>query len=205
MASVMFSDGSNRMFRRDEYQILNKMLDDAISGDFHESRLDESELSKLQSKLMRYLSSASMSERKLQEEKNRIEELITNISHQTKTPLTSIMIYSQLLEEAVNDGSAKEYAEEICLQSRKLDELIKALVKMSRLETGIFQFQKEETSLMDIVITASSQASPRAQEKGISITISEDNDATVMIDPKWVTEAVFNIVDNAIKYSGEGT
>ena len=60
------------MFRRDEYQILNKMLDDAISGDFHESRFDESELSKLQSKLMRYLSSASMSERKLQEEKNRI-------------------------------------------------------------------------------------------------------------------------------------
>ena len=205
MASVMFSDGSNRMFRRDEYQILNKMLDDAISGDFHESRFDESELSKLQSKLMRYLSSASMSERKLQEEKNRIEELITNISHQTKTPLTNIMIYSQLLEEAVNDGPVKEYAEEICLQSRKLDELIKALVKMSRLETGIFQFQKEETSLMDIVITASSQASPRAQEKGISITISEDNDATVMIDPKWVTEAVFNIVDNAIKYSEEGT
>ena len=162
MASVMFSDGSTRMFRRDEYQILNKMLDDAISGDFYESRFDESELSKLQSKLMRYLSSSSMSERKLQEEKNRIEELITNISHQTKTPLTNIMIYSQLLEEAVNDGPAKEYAEEICLQSRKLDELIKALVKMSRLETGIFQFQKEETSLMDIVRTASSQATPRA-------------------------------------------
>ena len=96
----MFSDGSNRMFRRDEYQILNKMLDDAISGDFHESRFDESELSKLQSKLMRYLSSASMSERKLQEEKNRIEELITNISHQTKTPLTSIMIYSQLRRDS---------------------------------------------------------------------------------------------------------
>ena len=56
------------MFRRDEYQILNKMLDDAISGDFYESRFDESELSKLQSKLMRYLSSSSMSERKLQEE-----------------------------------------------------------------------------------------------------------------------------------------
>ena len=70
------------MFRRDEYQILNKMLDDAISGDFYESRFDESELSKLQSKLMRYLSSSSMSERKLQEEKNRIEELITNMARQ---------------------------------------------------------------------------------------------------------------------------
>ena len=193
------------MFNRNEYKILNEMLDDAISGDFRESRFDESELSKLQSKLMRYLSSASMSERKLQEEKTRIEELITNISHQTKTPLTNIMMYSQLLEEDITDGPASEYAEEICLQSRKLDELIRALVKMSRLETGIFQFQKNETSLMEIVRTAASQASPRAQEKDISITVNEDNDASVLIDAKWVTEAVFNIVDNAVKYSGEGT
>ena len=193
------------MFMRDEYQILNKMLDDAISGDFRESRFDESELSKLQSKLMRYLSSASMSERRLQEEKTRIEELITNISHQTKTPLTNIMMYSQLLEEAVTDGPVREYAEEISLQSRKLDELIKALVKMSRLETGIFQFQKKETSLLEVAGNAAAQAAPRAQEKGICITVNEDHDVTVMIDAKWVTEAVFNVVDNAVKYSGEGT
>ena len=193
------------MFMRDEYQILNKMLDDAISGDFRESRFDESELSKLQSKLMRYLSSASMSERRLQEEKTRIEELITNISHQTKTPLTNIMMYSQLLEEAVTDGPVREYAEEISLQSRKLDELIKALVKMSRLETGIFQFQKKETSLLEVAGNAAAQAAPRAQEKGICITVNEDHEVTVMIDAKWVTEAVFNVVDNAVKYSGEGT
>lgn len=193
------------MFMRDEYQILNKMLDDAISGDFRESRFDESELSKLQSKLMRYLSSASMSERRLQEEKTRIEELITNISHQTNTPLTNIMMYSQLLEEAVTDGPVREYAEEISLQSRKLDELIKALVKMSRLETGIFQFQKKETSLLEVAGNAAAQAAPRAQEKGICITVNEDHDVTVMIDAKWVTEAVFNVVDNAVKYSGEGT
>lgn len=193
------------MFMRDEYQILNKMLDDAISGDFRESRFDESELSKLQSKLMRYLSSASMSERRLQEEKTRIEELITNISHQTKTPLTNIMMYSQLLEKAVTDGPVREYAEEISLQSRKLDELIKALVKMSRLETGIFQFQKKETSLLEVAGNAAAQAAPRAQEKGICITVNEDHDVTVMIDAKWVTEAVFNVVDNAVKYSGEGT
>ena len=118
------------MFSRSEYRLLNKMLDDAISGEFEESTFDESELSKLQTKLMRYLSSSSMSERKLQEEKQRIEELITNISHQTKTPLTNIMMYSQLLEESATEGPAAEYAAEISLQSRKLNELIQALVKM---------------------------------------------------------------------------
>ncbi|MGX8774329.1 MAG: sensor histidine kinase [Bacillota bacterium] len=193
------------MFNRNEYKLLNKMLDDAISGEFEESHFDESELSKLQTKLMRYLSSAAMSERKLQDEKSRIEELITNISHQTKTPLTNIMMYSQLLDETVPDGPAREYADEIGLQSRKLNELIQALVKMSRLETGIFSFQKEETSLMQVVRDAALRSAATAKARDIQIRLIEDHDAVVMIDGKWVTEAVCNIVDNAIKYSGEGT
>ena len=67
------------MFRRKEYEILNEMLDAAIDGTFEETCFDESELSKLQSKLMRYLSSSSMSERKMREEKENIKGLITNI------------------------------------------------------------------------------------------------------------------------------
>ena len=105
------------MFKSTEYKLLNKMLDDAISGEFAESSFDESELSKLQSKLMRYLTTSSISEKKLREEKENIEELITNISHQTKTPLTNIMMYSELLGEKA-DGELKEYADEIHSQSR---------------------------------------------------------------------------------------
>ncbi|MBO4863319.1 MAG: HAMP domain-containing histidine kinase [Eubacterium sp.] len=193
------------MFNRKEYIILNKMLDDAISGDFQESQFDESELSKLQTKLMRYLSSSSMSEQKLQEEKIRIEELITNISHQTKTPLTNIMMYSELLSEQVKDGPAKDYADEISLQSKKLSELIQALVKMSRLETGIFTFQKEEASLMQVVRNVAGQETSIAKSKNIKLTVIDEHDVNVLIDAKWVTEAVGNIVNNAIKYSGEGT
>ena len=193
------------MFNRKEYNLLNKMLDDAISGDFHESQFDESELSRLQTKLMRYLSSSSISEQKLKEEKNRIEELVTNISHQTKTPLTNIMMYSELLSEQVQDGPAQEYADEISLQSKKLSELIQALVKMSRLETGIFTFQKEETSLMQVVKAVVGQEASIAKSKNIELTVVDDNDVKVSIDAKWVTEAAGNIVNNAIKYSGEGT
>ena len=192
------------MFMSGEYKLLNKMLDDAISGEFSESNFDESELSKLQSKLMRYLTSSSMSEKKLREEKGDIEELITNISHQTKTPLTNIMMYSELLGEKA-DGELKEYANEIYSQSKKLEELITALVKMSRLETGIFRLQPEEGSLLTVLKRAYEQALPKAKLKNIKLVLSEDTDAKVNIDTKWTTEAVFNIIDNAIKYSGEGT
>ena len=192
------------MFRYTEYNLLNKMLDDAISGEFEEKNFDESELSKLQSKLMRYLTTSSISEKKLREEKENIEELITNISHQTKTPLTNIMMYSELLGEKA-DGELKEYADEIHSQSRKLEELITALVKMSRLETGIFRLQPEENSLMTVLKRAYDQALPKAKLKNIELVLSEDKDAKANIDLKWTTEAVFNIIDNAIKYSGEGT
>lgn len=193
------------MFNRSEYALLNRMLDDAISGDFLESRFDESELSKLQSKLMRYLTSSALSERKLREERRNLEELITNISHQTKTPLTNIMMYAQLLEETVTDGPAKAYADEIRLQSKKLDELIRALVKMSRLETGVFRLQPEEASLLAVLSRAAAQTAPAAKAKGVRLALSEERDARVMLDVKWITEAVCNVLDNAVKYSGKGT
>ena len=192
------------MFKSTEYKLLNKMLDDAISGEFTESSFDESELSKLQSKLMRFLTTSSMSQKNLREEKEDIEELITNISHQTKTPLTNIMMYSELLEEK-SEGEVKEYAEEIHKQSKKLEELITALVKMSRLETGIFRLQQEEASLLSVLKRAADQAVPKAKLKGIELILPEDVDAKANIDSKWTTEAVFNIIDNAIKYSGENT
>ncbi len=192
------------MFKSTEYKLLNKMLDDAISGEYTESSFDESELSKLQSKLMRFLTTSSMSQKNLREEKEDIEELITNISHQTKTPLTNIMMYSELLEEK-SEGELKEYAEEIHAQSKKLEELISALVKMSRLETGIFRLQQEEASLLSVLKRAVDQAAPKAKLKGIKLVLSEDVDSAALIDSKWTTEAVFNIIDNAIKYSCENT
>ena len=192
------------MLKSTEYKLLNKMLDDAISGEFAESSFDESELSKLQSKLMRFLTTSSISEKKLREEKEDIEELITNISHQTKTPLTNILMYSELLGEKA-DGELKEYANEIHSQSKKLEELITALVKMSRLETGIFRLQPEENTLMSVLKRAYDQALPKAKLKNIELILSEGTDAKANIDLKWTAEAVFNIIDNAIKYSGEGT
>lgn len=193
------------MLRKREYDSLNKMLDAAISGEFEENHFDETQLSKLQSKLMRYLTVASMSEKKINEEKDNLKELITNISHQTRTPLTNILMYSELLREQSQDERSGEYADEIFIQAKKLEVLIDALVKMSRLETGIFQFEKRETSLSEIVLCAVYQGKPKALVKDMDIVMGDLAEITVSLDKKWVTEAVYNILDNAIKYSPEKT
>lgn len=171
-------------YRRNEYEILNQMLDDAIAGTFEENCFDESELSKLQTKLMRYLTSASMSEKKICEEKNNIKELITNISHQTKTPLTNILMYAELLTEAAETEKEKEYAGEIYAQGKKLESLIGALVKMSRLETGIFQYEQKVTAYQTIISRAVEQALPKACAKEITIRVKEGGSYQASIDEK---------------------
>ena len=82
-----------------EYDMLDKMLDSAIEGNFQEKRFDEYMLSRLESKLYQFLSSSSLGRKKVEEERGKVEELIANISHQTKTPITTIRLYAGLLEE----------------------------------------------------------------------------------------------------------
>jgi signal transduction histidine kinase len=75
------------------------MLDTAVSGNFTEDVFDESVLSAVEAKLARYLSICTVSSKNLQAEKDKIKELISDISHQTKTPIANILLYSQLLSE----------------------------------------------------------------------------------------------------------
>ena len=85
--------------KRREYDRINEMLDSALDGNFQEMDYDESELSKLEVKWKRYLASAKLSANKLQQEQEQIQKLVTDISHQTRTPLANIKLYSQLLTE----------------------------------------------------------------------------------------------------------
>ncbi|WP_310601997.1 sensor histidine kinase [Anaerosporobacter sp.] len=197
--------------RKNEYKILNQMLDDAIAGRFEETTYNESELSKLQTKWKQYLTSARMSEKKLEKERENLKELITNISHQTKTPLTNVLLYAQLLEEQSMDEVCKEYVEEIVTYSKKLDILLQSLVKMSRLETGVFQFVCKKDSLQKLALSVVNMGKVKATEKEITIVCSFDyekdcentceNEIKAVYDSKWTVEAIYNILDNAIKYS----
>lgn len=194
-----------KIFGRSTYDKLNKMLDDAMSGCFEESNYDESELSKLEVKWKRYLTSSKLSRKKIEEERENIKELVTDISHQTKTPLSNILLYSQLLQEQSLDTESRKMAEEIKNYSEKLDFLIQSLVKTSRLETGIFQLSPVNCDIKSLISLVANQAQKRALDKEIEIQIMADKESFSLFDRKWTGEAVYNILDNAIKYSAEGS
>ena len=182
---------------------IDAMLDEAIKGDFLESTWDESMLSAVEGKLARYLKSSASSARNLREQKTKIEALVADISHQTKTPIANILLYAQLLEEENIPEEARPLVTSLIGQSEKLKMLIEALVKTSRLETGIFQFQPKRSEIGPMLAETVGQYVPKAQKKQITLHL-EPSDAEAVFDSKWTAEAVGNLLDNAIKYAPNG-
>lgn len=182
---------------------MGDMLCAAIDGRFTERVFDESTLSALETKLAQYLSICSVSSKNLMKEKDKINTLISDISHQTKSPIANILLYSQLLSEQTLPNDCTLCVEALSLQAEKLNFLISALVKISRLETGIITVSPWLESVEKLLLEVQKQILPKADTKGISI-IMERTDISAYFDLKWTTEAVYNIIDNAVKYTNPG-
>ena len=182
---------------------LDRMLDDAVRGTFQESLYDESRLSALETRMAHYLSSSAVSARNLAEEKDKIKTLIGDISHQTKTPIANLLLYAQLLGEQDLPPESRAYVSALEQQAEKLRFLIDALVKTSRLETGVLAMAPKSHPIQQLLEAAAAQAAPRAEARGIALTV-EPAGLTARFDPKWTAEALYNLVDNAVKYTPAG-
>ena len=182
---------------------LDDMLTAAMDGSFSETAFDESRLSSLESRLGRYLAASALSERSVREQKDRISALISDISHQTKTPVANLQLYAQLLSEQPLTPQGRDCAAAISVQAEKLQTLIEALVKTSRLETGILALHPRVCELSAVVERACAQYAPRAEEKGIVLAVGAA-EGTAVFDAKWTEEAVCNLLDNAVKYTPSG-
>ena len=181
-------------------ETMNRMLDDAMRGDFTEDSFDETLLSALESKLAHYLAASTTSARQVAAEKEKLKSLIGDISHQTKTPMANILLYTQLLMEQPGSTACLNALD---AQTRKLNSLIDALVKTSRLESGVIALHPVPGRLHALLASAAAQVMSKAAAKDISITVSP-TDADAVFDPKWTQEAIYNLVDNAVKYTAPG-
>ena len=182
---------------------LDDMLTVAINGTFSEETFDESRLSSLESRLARYLAASALSARNVREQKDQISALVSDISHQTKTPVANLRLYAQLLSEQPLTPQGKDCAAAISAQAEKLQTLIEALVKTSRLETGILALHPQPGEISPMVERAAAQYAPKAVEKGIALTVGQRAGSAVF-DAKWTEEAVCNLLDNAVKYTPSG-
>ena len=196
----------NHLKNRRLLNSLEKMLKEAMEGNFTGSHYDESLLSKLESELADFLSSSSLSAQNVKAEKDKLKELISDISHQTKTPIANLVLYAELLQDSSEKLTEEEKANvnAIQVQAEKLRFLIDSLVKLSRLESGIISLEKNQTELRPLLENITGSLKDRAQAKGLKLKLNP-TDAYANIDSKWTQEAIFNIVDNAVKYTQNGS
>ena len=198
------------MFENKTIARLEQMLDAAMDGTFVESDYDESRLSRLESRWKEFLGSSVLSNQNLETERRRLETFISDISHQTKTPMTIIKMYSELLREEASRGDKasvakiQKYADEICRQNARLEFLIDSLTKLSRLENGTLSIVPTEGEIDKLIKTSISSVASKAEQKKISISYEVDSSLKASFDMKWTNEALINVLDNAVKYSPEG-
>lgn len=191
--------------RKKVLYIIN-LLDDIVTRAINEENMvtgyEETILSSLENKIHRYIKISKSNKKTIENERNNVKSLVGDISHQTKTPIANILLYSQLiLENESIDEYTKEILKDIKNQSQRLNFLIQSLIKMSRLETNIISLTQSQTKVMDVLTKSIQEVYHNADKREINIKVNCSDDVIANIDSKWSIEAIVNILENAIKYT----
>ena len=144
--------------------------------------------------------------RQLEEEKDQTKTLVTDISHQLKTPVSALKSCFAMSMETEGEEQTR-FLGACSRQIERLERLMEALIQVSRMEQGMIHIQPSEVSLTDILVEAVNIVYHKAQKKEISFDTAsfEEQEYSVTADPKWSAEAIANLLDNAVKYSPEGS
>ena len=131
-----------------------------------------------------------------------LQELISDISHQVKTPIANLqMVNATLLEQSVTEEKRREFLQASSGQLEKLDFLMQAMIKTSRLETGVISLERKMQPIYDTLAAALGGILLNAERKNIHVSVDCPTDIVLAHDRKWTSEALFNILDNAVKYT----
>lgn len=205
LIGLLIYAGYRRKQEKLRLESLHHMIQQAIEGKFMPQKYDESKMSAIENSMRRYLTDCYLSNQNLEEQRAAVQEMITDISHQTTTPISNIVLYNQLLREQLTSNTeSMELSEAIGEQTEKLEFLIQTLVKLSRLETGIITVYPKLQRIDVIFDAIKQQYERRMSQKSQQLIIETSDEMEAVFDEKWTVEAIANIVDNAYKYSPEG-
>ena len=186
---------------------LCETLDNMINGrvDLQENFDKELLFDRISHRLFRLYEILLEAGHKVDSERRELQALVSDISHQVKTPVSNLkMVSDTLLSREVSPKERQAFLQGMQGQAQKLDFLVQALVKTSRLETGMVRLKKQEGLLFDTLAQAVGGIVYVAKRKGIDVLVDCPQELKLFHDARWTAEALFNLLDNAVKYTPAG-
>ncbi len=206
MLAAVLAAAAESYQRKRMYRQVDKMLDQVLERQKIEvSDIQEGGLSALANKAIRIQEKMDYEIDRAQEEKEQVKSLISNMSHQLKTPLGNVMMYRELLEGEASPRQQKLFLGKMKQQLDKTDWILQSLFKMVKLEQGAIQFEVQADSLKETLLEAVNSVYSKAEKKKIQIFAEPFEDCRLLHNRKWTAEVFCNILENAVKYSEENS
>lgn len=140
-----------------------------------------------------------------QKTKEFLKNTISDISHQLKTPLSALMMYQEIIEnEPDNPETVKEFSLKIGTALKRIERLIQSMLKITRIDAGSISFEKSNYSIPNILNHAISELTTRATNEKKEIVIGGDLNQMLYCDIEWMSEAIGNIIKNALDHTDAG-
>ncbi len=192
--------------RNREISALSDYLDRINSGEYELDIRDnrEGEMSLFKNNLYKVVVTLRSQQEMLRKDKTYLSESLADISHQLKTPITSITMMTDLLKSEPEKEKQREFIDIINSQLSRMNWLIITLLKLSKIDAGAIEFKSEKASLRGILYDAVRPFLVNAEINGITLSVDCPDDIYVFTDSNWYTEAVSNIIKNCIEHTGNG-
>lgn len=197
--------------KRRLYRLVTQMLDELLDDKAVTlTDLEEGEISALAGRAKRLSEKLQFEISQAEQEKEQVKSLISNMSHQLKTPLANIMMYEEILTSEGSDGTElsreeqKKFLKKMRIQSEKVNWILNSLFRMVKLEQNVIQFEAGPNLIRKTILDAVNLIYEKAQAKEIEIETKYFPDCSLFHNPKWTTEVFANLVENAVKYTRRG-
>lgn len=202
--------GYSFFFTRWRYREIGKLsgyLRKISSGDYSLDVRDnqEGELSILKNDIYKVTLMLSEHRSSLEKDKLTLTNALSDISHQLKTPLTSMMVMADLLSDSTLEESKRaEFTQHIRVQLERIEWLVSSLLKLSKIDAGTIAFKKDNVAVRDLIQSAVQPVLIPMDIKEQALNVSGDESVTFTGDLRWTAEALINILKNAVEHTGDG-
>ena len=192
--------------RRKTYRMIDRLLDSVLSQEMIvHSEVEEGEFSALVSKIRQIQEVLENRARSADNEKEQVKSLVSNMSHQLKTPLANLSLYAEILgQNEIAPERKAEFADKMQRQIEKLDWIVESLSKMVKLEQNIDGFEVKDTPIRQTILDAVDTVYEKVEKKDLHLDLEPFEDRALYHNRKWTVEVFVNLLENAIKYTDKG-